>query len=236
MGPALIRLTGVLLILGALSAWGWHVAMKKESFPLREVRLEGIINTDVERASRVLGVPKGTNLLHIDLPAARQRLIALPWVRDVQVERLYATGILVVTLTEKRAICLGRIGERLYLLSDNGQPIKPFEPTDRLTLPVVTPLEGEGSATSVVHIMEMLGRHGWLLSRLSEAVGHGNDRWTLYTTRGARILLSHQMEQELVLLRRLQKRFRILDRDIAQVDMRLTGKAAVRPRNLPAPS
>ncbi len=141
-----------------------------------------------------------------------------------------------MTLKERVAVCLGRDGERLVLLDEYGKPIKRLEPEDPLPLPVVTqPADGNVSVRTVM-LMNLLGEHLWLKERLSEAVGLSNDRWIFYTRKGTRILFSDRIREEMALLRKLHLRYRLLDRRVVQVDLRIPGKVAVRPGEPPAPT
>ncbi|MBF0622325.1 MAG: FtsQ-type POTRA domain-containing protein [Magnetococcales bacterium] len=220
----------VVLILIGLAGWTWSFAHQPGRFPLEHIQLQGVEHTDIGRVQRVLGVPRGTNLLLVDLEGVRKRLLSLPWVRNAQVERLLTTGTLRATLTEKTAVGLSRDGDRLMLMDEYGSTIKPLEREDPLVLPVVSPAPEEESATaSMVSILNVLSRHSWLKKRVSEAKGRSSGRWTIYTHNGIKLLFSQRLEEELELLKQLQKRYRILDRLISQVDMRVAGQAAVRP-------
>ncbi|MEO5368319.1 MAG: FtsQ-type POTRA domain-containing protein, partial [Magnetococcus sp. WYHC-3] len=231
----LLRLL-ILAILVAASGIGWNEWRQNRhegSFPLEEVRFQGLTRTDPERALRVLGIPKGTNLLHINLKAVRKRLLSLPWVQDVEIERILPSGRLLITLREKTAVCLSRQGERLYLIDKYGRPIQPFERNDPLYLPVVVPSGDGDPAEDIVQLLNLLAERPWLKERISEAVGFAGGRWTLYTKNGVRILISRRAHDELALLGTLQDRFQILDREVLRIDLRVTGKAAVLPRPMP---
>ena len=161
--------------------------------------------------------------------------MALPWVRSARVRRVFPVGLW-VEMAEKVAVCTGRDGDRLTLLDEYGMAIKPLEPGDPLVLPVVT--TGAGGKPSlrsenerparVVRLINLLGRHGWLRERISEAVELSEDHWTLHTRQGMRLLISHRGNEELALLKRLQDQHRVLDRKVRQVELRIAGRVAVR--------
>lgn len=206
----------------------WAEARKPGRFPLREVRMVGVVHTSMDQVWKLIGVGKGINLLRIDPREIKKQLSTLPWVRSVRVKRLLP-ATLVIQLVEKVAVCLGREGDRLIILDEYGTVIKPLAQGDPLVLPVVTVLNGKEKSTRVVRILNLLGRHPWLRQRVSEAVEFVDNQLTLFTRRGVRILLSERADNELQLLKRLQEQFKILDRRIRQVELRIAGRAAVRP-------
>ncbi|MBF0136355.1 MAG: FtsQ-type POTRA domain-containing protein [Magnetococcus sp. DMHC-1] len=219
-----------LLIAGGVSL-GWREARQPGHFQLQEIRLLGRVHTDekaILNALRDIGIVQGTNLLLINPRQVMERMAALPWIRKVRVERVYP-GILSIAMIEKVAVCMGRQGEQLTLLDEYGKPIKLLEKGDPLRMPVVFRKESVLEPETVVSLMNLLGKHSWLREQLSEAISIPGDRWIVYTKKGVRILFSQRTEAEMNLLRQLQDRYRVLDRRIRQVDMRVSGLVAVRP-------
>ncbi|MGN7613574.1 cell division protein FtsQ/DivIB [Magnetococcales bacterium HHB-1] len=228
-----------LLIAGVIIApliWGWFEIQNPGRFPLRRIQIHQSVHTDVQRALRVLGVPQHTNLFMVDIHAVRKRLISLPWVRDIRVERQWSQGILAIALIEKNAVCTSRSGERLILMDEYGLAIKPLESKDPLILPIITTLPEGEQARHVVWILNILSRHTWLKPRISEAIQLPGGHWILYTLKGIKLLFSPTMEEELTRLHKLQEIYSILDRDIQQIDLRITKKVFIRPRSSVEPS
>ncbi|MBF0369911.1 MAG: FtsQ-type POTRA domain-containing protein [Magnetococcales bacterium] len=218
----LLALVGICLLIG-------YEARKPGRLPFQELRLLGADNSPIEQVVTTMEIRKGTNMLRIEPQTVRERLIELPWVRDARVSRQFP-DILEVELLEKVAVATSREGEKLFLVDEYGLFIKPLESHERPILPVVTTLVDEKKRSErIVELMNLLGEHEWLKVRLSEAVGLPGHRWALYTRQGIKLLLSQMPQQELHLLRLLQKRFKILDRQVRQVDLRIAGVAVVRP-------
>ncbi|MBF0426082.1 MAG: FtsQ-type POTRA domain-containing protein [Magnetococcales bacterium] len=212
-------------------AYGWREARQPGRFQLQEIRLLGRVHTHekvILDALREIGIVQGSNLLRIDPRQVLERMAALPWIRKVRVERVYP-NVLTIAMVEKVAVCMGRQGEQITLIDEYGKPIKAMEKGDPLRMPVVFRRETVLESETVVALMNLLGRHPWLREQLSEAISIPGDRWIMYTKRGVRILFSQRAEAEMNLLRQLQDRYRILDRRIRQVDMRVSGLVAVRP-------
>ncbi|MBF0180828.1 MAG: FtsQ-type POTRA domain-containing protein [Magnetococcales bacterium] len=226
-------LTTALLAGLCLLAWqGWEMLKLADLFPLQKIHVRGLVNTSRKDAFLAMETPKGTNLLSIDPEKIRSRLLSLPWIHSVQVKRVFP-GTLTISLTEKNAACLGRMGERLMVMDEYGKPIKPFEVGDPLLLPVITPLPGPHQAANVVWIVNLLDKHAWIKDRISEAVGQAGGRWDLYTKKGVKLLLSNRGDQELALLHRMQKHYKILDLRVRQIELRIANRVAVRPESGP---
>jgi cell division protein FtsQ len=207
----------------------WREAFRPGSFPIREVRMHGIVNTTEEAVMRALRIPEQANLLTINPKQLHDQILAeLPWVRRVLVERILP-DILVIKVEERVPVCLARVGDVLWLMDEYGKPIKALNPQDPYLFPVVSMQEGELKPEMVVRIVNMLGRQGWLRSHVAEVVVLPGERWALHTVRGIRVLLSPSFESELLLLKRLHRRYRVLDRQIRQIDLRVQGLVAMRP-------
>ncbi|MBF0215280.1 MAG: FtsQ-type POTRA domain-containing protein, partial [Magnetococcales bacterium] len=204
-------LTLLLLTVCALLAHqGWEVMKRSTWFPLETIHIRGLVNIPNQVALQVMETPKGTNLLNIDPEIIRTRLLSLPWIHSVRVKRLFPST-LTITLAEKSAVGLARQGDRVMVLDEYGTPIKPYEKTDPLLLPVVTPTPGHNQAAQIVWILNLLDKQAWIKDQISEAIGQPGGGWILYTRKGVKLLLSNRAEQELSLLHRLQKRYKILD-------------------------
>ncbi|MBF0153829.1 MAG: FtsQ-type POTRA domain-containing protein [Magnetococcales bacterium] len=233
MWSRLLTFFFVVVVAGGVTL-GWREARQPGHFQLQEIRLLGRVHTDekvILGALRDIGIVQGTNLLRIDPRLVLEKMATLPWIRKVRIERIYP-DVLAIAMVEKVAVCMSRQGEQLTLLDEYGKPIKSLEKGDPLRMPVVFRKESVLESETVVSLMNLLGKHPWLREQLSEAISIPGDRWIMYTKKGVRILFSQRAEAEMNLLRQLQDRYRILDRRVRQVDMRVSGLVAVRP--LPA--
>lgn len=222
----LVILGGILFAVATVVLGGW-VARQPGRFAITRIDLEGLVRTKQSVAVEKIDTKGGSNLLRIDPREVKQRLGDLPWVRSVQVRRVFPDA-LSIKISEKIPVCMGVVDERLVILDEYGQPIKPFEIGDPLLLPVVRPEAKNEAAREVVWMINLLDRYSGVKPIISEAVGFAGKRWILYTNRGVKLLISENAEQELELLLKLQKKYKILDRKIRQVELRIPGKIAVR--------
>lgn len=234
------RLIVTLVVVGALSlgSWlGWREATQPGLLPLTDIRVKGLTLTKPERVLEALRLRKGINLLTVSPKELRERLEKQTWVRRADVRRVFP-DTLEITVEERVAVALGREGDRLVLLDQYGQMVRPLEPDDPLLLPVVTVAYGSDRPSLAVEILNLLGRHPWLKARVDQVQAWPGRRWVLHTHEGVRILLAGedaQVDAAITFLHRLQEKHKLLDRAVAQVDLRVPGRAAVKPdRQAPA--
>ncbi|MBF0146924.1 MAG: FtsQ-type POTRA domain-containing protein [Magnetococcales bacterium] len=222
-----LLILGGLLLVASSFYLGWWIANQPGRFVLKTVQMEGVIRTPLQMATEQMRIDKDANLLWVDPRTIKERLEAMPWIRSAWVRRIFP-DTLAVQITEKIPVCMGVIEEKLHIMDEYGQPIKPFATGDTMILPIVRPAANKESAREVVWMINLLDRFPGLKGMISEAVGFSGKRWALYTTRGIKLLISENAEQELGLLMRLQEKYKILDRKIQQVELRIPGKVAVR--------
>ena len=83
-------------------------------------------------------IKPGTNILAVNLGAARKRLLAHPWIAEAQINRKIPDGI-EIRLTEQRAAAIIDVGRR-FLVDHHGTVFKEQAPGDPKNLPDVVGL------------------------------------------------------------------------------------------------
>ena len=136
-GRWLLR-TAVILVLGtSVVAGGWWVrenwVHRIPSLAIREVVVEvdGVLSPDEVR--RLAGVPKGRNILSVDLPSLRDRLQNHPRIASARIVAEFP-GTLLIGIHERLPIVavepLSRNGlQARYLLDETGHLLLPLEPS-----------------------------------------------------------------------------------------------------------
>ena len=220
----LIALTLVLL---ASAAYVGHETKKAGRLVLKEVQITGLVHIQADEILAAMDAKKGHPILGIDLENVRDQIERLPWVLSVQVKRRLPSDLM-IRIIEKEAVVMSREKDQLLLLDKYGKIIKPLEQGDPIIPPVIVAAASVDGPAQVVDFVSLLEKHAWLKEHISEAVGLPGGRWTVYTKRGVKLLLSKRLEDELKLLKGLQDRYGILDRKIRQIELRIPGRVAVR--------
>lgn len=91
-----------------------------------------------EEVCKRAGIRPGANILAVNTAAARKRLLADPWIAEVQIRRDIPDKIH-VTIREHRALAVVDLG-RKFLLDDEGSIFKEVAPPEADNLPVITGL------------------------------------------------------------------------------------------------
>ena len=192
---------------------------------LSTLEVEGRKETPKDDIMLALGAMKGDPILEIDLEAARQRIVDLPWVTSAVVERRLP-GTLRVTLTEAEPLALWQKKGDFYLVSDSGDVLAVKDVARFGKLPVII---GDAAPQKAGDLFAMLGLEPELEKRVTAAVLVGNRRWNLRLDNGVDIKLPEVAAgaawQKFA---SLEKQHHLLDKDISIIDLRQDDKLVVR--------
>jgi cell division protein FtsQ len=138
VGSALV----VALLFGLFGAVSYALSSKR--LTIRRIVVSGNSRVPAGDVRAILHDLIGANVITADLRASRRKVSELPWVADVEVRRVLPASI-AVSLAERRAVMLGRVGVEQYLLDATGFPIVQFGPDyAQLDLPIVNGLDAGG--------------------------------------------------------------------------------------------
>ncbi|NSY17817.1 cell division protein FtsQ/DivIB [Neorhizobium sp. AL 9.2.2] len=193
-------------------------------FAIEDVRVSGNDQTSEIDILQLLGLDGTTSLVALDVGQARRKLSELPWVRYAEVRKVYPRTIEVM-LKEREAFGIWQNGSDLALIEKNGSIIAPLRDSKFASLPLFVGREADKAASAFVDQMA-----AWpeLRSRVKAYVRVAGRRWDLHIDNGVVLKLPEtQVETALSVLARLEKEERILERDIAAVDLRLHDRTTV---------
>ncbi|MFZ0243636.1 MAG: FtsQ-type POTRA domain-containing protein, partial [Desulfobacterales bacterium] len=109
-----------------------------EAFSTKAITVTGNRHLNREEVCERAGILPGANILAVNTVAARKRLLADPWIADVQIRRDIPDKIH-VAIREHRALAVVDLG-RKFLLGDDGSLFKEVAPPEADHLPVVAGL------------------------------------------------------------------------------------------------
>jgi cell division protein FtsQ len=111
------------------------LATQCDAFKIKTVAVTGNRRLNREEVWERAGILPGSNILAVNSVAARKRLLAEPWIADVQIRRVMPDGIH-ISIREHRALAVIDLGRR-FLLDDAGTIFKEVAPQEADNLPVV---------------------------------------------------------------------------------------------------
>jgi cell division protein FtsQ len=196
-------------------------------FRVNEVFVEGRKNTPAVALRKALAVERGAPILFVDLAAARERLLALPWVSEVSVERVLPDTV-VVHLVERRPMALWQQDGRFALIDDTGTVVE-RDNLGRFSDLIVI-VGDERAAGQATGLLATLATEAELRERVTAAIHVSGRRWNLRFANG----VSVQMPEENLAhgwrrLAEYDRRHGLLGLGLATVDLRLPDRVVVRP-------
>jgi len=196
-------------------------------FAIRNVRVTGATPALARRIEADIALPEGASSLTYDLAEARRRIADIAAVRSARVV-LVANGVLLVEVVERLPAALWRGPEDgLWLADREGVVISAAGARgDHPDLPVVL---GEGATAAMAEALDLFDAVPDLRHRLRAFVRVGERRWNVVLDRDMTILLPER-DAKPALARVMAWHYgdRLLDRDIASIDMRLPERPTVR--------
>ena len=196
---------------------------------LSDLHISGRNYTSHEDIKSAIGAPYGTALMALSLPEIKHNLEQLGWVKSASVSRIYPDAI-AIDIDERRPLALLQTTAGHRLIDEVGHVIFGAKASAFSHLPV---LSGEGAAEQAKPIIEALRTEPdlfadvWAIQRIS------NRRWDVHLRTGLSVRLP---EKDAALawskLAILDRDTKIMKRDLATIDLRVSGQLIVEP-NLP---
>ncbi len=175
-----------------------------------------------------LDLDEARSIATFDPVAARERLEALPWVKHAALTRLYP-GQLNVRISERSSFALWRRSGVLYLIDQSGHVLTA---TDERAAPKLPLVEGEGAGEHAAELLSLLADYRDIASRLERSERIGSRRWRLFLHGQVIIDLPvEQVPRALRLVSSAPSLRKVLEDGHSIVDLRASGRAAVRPIN-----
>lgn len=222
---ALFALTG---LYGVIE--GGHLRALAESttsaagFAIDSVNVAGNVETSPIDIVQQLGLDGHTSLLTLDVDEARAAVMALPWVMDADVRKIYPDAI-DVKLSEKRAFGIWQHGRELSLIDRNGNVIAPLSSKKFMRLPLFV---GLGADVHAEAFDAMLDKWPELKPRIKARIRVADRRWDIRLDNGVTVRLPENgAAGALDKLRRMDARQELLARDIRTVDLRLDDRITI---------
>jgi cell division protein FtsQ len=192
-------------------------------FGISEIHIAGNRRTPYRQILAVLGMRPGQSIFSADLAAARARLAHLDWVASAEVHRRYPDAIF-VTLVEKRPFALWQTppdpeGISHIAVVERGGGMITTQGVEKFRR--LPKLLGKGAPGAAADIVDAVQAHGAVLARTAAYSYQSGRRWNLILNDGVLVKLPETgWRKQLDVLERLIVQDAILERDVAEIDLR----------------
>ena len=192
---------------------------------VRDLKLSGRAQAAQADVISALGLHTNQTIFDVDIKAGRERLEEMGWVESARITRRLPST-LEVHIVERLPFALWQVQRRLILVDRDGTPII-RKGLGRFThLPVVV---GDDAPVNAAELIDLLKARPGLLARLDAATRIGHRRWNLRLNNGIDIYLPEEgIARALQRLAVLQRDQKILDREVAVIDLRLADRLVIR--------
>jgi cell division protein FtsQ len=193
---------------------------------VEEVQLEGRVHANKAAVIKALNLRRGDPILAVDLNAARQRLLTLPWIREASIKRRLP-DLIQVRIKERKPMALWQRKGRLVLVDTYGEIVTKRKLGRFRDLIIIV---GKDAPRHAATLFAMLDSEPILARKVTAAVRVGARRWNVQVKPGIRIQLPeadpHLAWQRLA---RMHQQHKLLSRDVKTIDLRLPDKLIVEP-------
>jgi len=194
-------------------------------FRVEEIYVVGRRRTPRDHLLDAVGLERGAPIFGLDIHAARDKLMTLPWVRGATVERLLPDTI-VLRVDERRPVALWQRQGRFALIDDEGTIIRRQELARFSDLVVII---GDDAPAHAAALIDVLATQPDLRPLVRAATRVGGRRWNLRLSSGIDVRLPE--EDEAAAWARLadyQRTHSVLERDVQVLDLRFPDRLIVR--------
>jgi cell division protein FtsQ len=197
----------------------------KSQFGVRRISITGQVMTAEKDIIAALNITPESSMFNFDADDARTALLALPAISGATVRKGYPDQLF-VTLTERVPVARWRVDGVTYVIDGMGVKLN-ADGADYPGLPLVVGDDANDDAMAMVKAMDQFPALKQGLAALSRI---GDRRWDMIYTTGLRVQLPEQgVAQALSQLTTLEAQFKVLERDVTVVDLRVPNVVAVKP-------
>ncbi len=237
------RIALVVLVVAVVSGSGWlwrsgwierqvaeaattfFAASARAGFKVTDILVEGRRRTRRSAILGSLGLERGAPIFAFDPTAAKQRLEALPWVRQAIVER-HLPEIVYVRLREREPLARWQNEGKFAVIDRAGAVVPHVEPEAFAELPL---LVGEDAPAHAVELLAVLASEPTLMAKVVAAVRVRGRRWDVLLDGGIDVRLPEDDPAGAwAQLAHLQRNQGVLERDVLMIDLRVRDRLVVR--------
>jgi cell division protein FtsQ len=194
---------------------------KTLGFGIKAVTIAGERELSEQDLLQAAGIGPRNSLLFLDVAAIRERLKALPLIKEASVTKLYPDRIL-IEIEERQPFAVWQDNGDVRIVAADGMPIDSFHDSHFASLPFVV---GDGANERIGEYLAILDALGDLRGRIQAGMLVSQRRWSLKVQNGVVVDLPEKDPQAAVAtLIGLQRDYHVLDKDILSLDLRQAGR------------
>lgn len=232
--PPYFGIISTILLFSTIGVYGLLVSDNKNltinilesitDFSIDKVRIIGNVETTEIDIIRVLELNLYKSLISFDAVKVHNNLLKLPWVAQAAISRIYPDTI-EIRIMERYPYAIWQRDANFFLIDKNGDVIKPFDDVKFFQLPKLIGHD----ANKKIKSFEKIREFSKLTELIKAYIWVAERRWDLHFTNGIIVNLPEERFNDALLkLLNLQDRYKILDKDISVIDMRLPDRIAIR--------
>lgn len=192
---------------------------------VERVLVQGRLRTERRSLIEALDVEVGQPILGVEIDTVRARIAALPWIREVTVERRLPDTLL-VRVIERRPLAIWQNEGSIAVVDVDGNVIDGARPQD---FPELLLVVGPDAANTAADLLAVMTRTPDLSTRVAAAVRVGERRWNLKLDDGIEVQLPEEdLADAWAMLVDLDRAEQLLARDVQTVDLRLPDRLVLR--------
>lgn len=219
-------------LFGKAAGWvadGMYGMTASAGFTVESVYLQGRSRTEREVVEHAMQVTPGDPILRIPLDEVKARLEHVESIKRAEIERALPST-LYVRILEREPVALWQYNGDIALIDDNGVVMPGMDIAPYKHLPLIV---GEGAPRHVRELMRILSAEPALAKRFSSATRISDRRWNIRLTGEEGSFVEVRLPEENAdnawrKLARIERKERLLDRDIKVIDLRLDGKVFIK--------
>lgn len=235
-GMAFIALSGAIMALGKAPSFlaHFHGYRTEIGLAVRDIRISGLVLADESTVFEAIGPIEGLPINHVDIGALAARLRDISWVRRAEVTRRLPDRI-EIHIEERKPYALWQRDGHLVLIDREGAVLTDRDLARWRDLPLIV---GEGAPEAAPLMLDLLAAYPDLLAETEALIRVGERRWDLKLGNGVLMRLpaeakpgaseAYGPDEALARFVDLERRYSLLGRDIAILDLRLADRLTIR--------
>ncbi|MFC0220640.1 cell division protein FtsQ [Pseudochelatococcus lubricantis] len=190
-----------------------------------EVQISGMVELRESEVLAAAGITPLRSLAFLDAGEVRKRLELVPMIRQASVSKLYPDA-LAINIVEREPRALWQLNGELFVIAGDGTVIDLMTDARFARLPFVA---GDGANTRSQEYIDVLRAAGPIAGRIRAGILVSGRRWDVKFDNDLIVRLPEMEPVEAMQrLVELEKRERLLEKDLIAIDMRQPDRVAMR--------